>query len=108
MTTEEFAREVERVLPEEKPYAHHEHLSKGPVHVPRRDPDARGTPDELVLADRGWKIVWNRGSSPVLQGAVRDFQDYLDRSMQVAVTIEGRDSLEQWQDDRQSCPAWSR
>src|SRR5262245_6084719 len=78
--SEAFAREVERVLPEEKPYAYHERLSKGAVHVPRRNREAGAGPTELKLPDRGWKMVWDRRSSPVLQGAVRDFQDYLDTS----------------------------
>lgn len=99
--SEEFAREIERVLPEEKPYAYHERLSKGAVHVRRRNMEASAGLTELELPGRGWKIVWNQRSSPVLQGAVRDFQDYLDTSMQVHVTVEGRDSLEGWQDARQ-------
>ncbi|MBM3335954.1 hypothetical protein FJY63_14950, partial [Candidatus Sumerlaeota bacterium] len=108
VSAEAFAREVERVLAEEKPYACHERLSKGPVHVPRRNIEARKEPNELALPDHGWKIVWKQGGSPVLQGAVRDFQDYLDKSMQVRVAIEGRDSLEGWQDLRQSVGVGTR
>ena len=51
---------------------------------------------ELALPEQGWKLVWNRSSSPVLQNAVQDFQDYLDKSMRVQVEVEGRDSLEDW------------
>ena len=36
-TTEVFAREVERVLPQEELYDYHKRLSQGPVHVARRD-----------------------------------------------------------------------
>jgi hypothetical protein len=92
---------VERVLPEEKPYAYHERLSKGPVHIPRRNTEAHRKPNELALPAHGWRIVWNKHSPPILQGAVRDLQDYLDKSMQVRVEVEGRDSLAGWQDQRQ-------
>ena len=95
-TTEAFAREVERVLPEEQLYDYHKRLSEGPVHVPRRDTEARKQPGELELPERGWKLVWCRQSSPLLQDAVRDFQDYLEKSMQVRVELDGRDSLEGW------------
>ncbi|MEO6807749.1 MAG: hypothetical protein ABI353_01370, partial [Isosphaeraceae bacterium] len=99
---------LKRMVPEEKPYAYHERLSKGPVHVPRRDREARGAADEIVLADRGWKLVWDQRSSPVLQGAVHDFQDYLDTSMGVTVTLDGRDSLKNWQEDQRSIVVGTR
>ena len=102
VTTEDFAREVERALPEEKPYAYHDQLSHEPVHRPRRDPQAQPKPNELALPAQGWKIVWNQHASPLLQNAVRDFQDYLATSMQVQATREGRDSLDGWQNLRQS------
>ena len=95
-TTEAFVREVERVLPEEQRYDYHKRLSEGPVHVARRDAEARQQPGELELPERGWKLVWRRQSSPLLQDAVRDFQDYLEKSMQVRVELDGRDSLEGW------------
>jgi hypothetical protein len=93
-TTRDFAKEVRAVLPEENSYAYHKRLSDTPVHTPRRDAAANRQPGELVLADQGWKLVWNRNSSPVLQNAVQDFRDYLDRSMQVQVQVETRDSFE--------------
>jgi len=96
-TTEHFAREVERILPEEKPYDYHKRLSRDPVHVPRRNPEAQAKAGELTLPERGWKLVWNQQSSPVLQNAVEDFQNYLDQSMRVHVEVEGRDSLGNWQ-----------
>jgi len=96
VTTEAFAREVERVLPEEKLYDYHKRLSKCPVHIARRDPEVRKQAGELALPEKGWKLVWNRRSSPALQNTVQDFQDYLDKSMRVRVEIEGRDSLENW------------
>lgn len=51
-TTEELAQELKRLVPEEQPYAYHERLSKGPVHVPRRDREARGVASEMVVAIR--------------------------------------------------------
>ncbi len=97
VTEKAFAREVERVLPVEAAYAYHKRLTEGPVHVARRTPAARPQAGELALPERGWKLIWNRHSSPVLQNAVRDFQDYLKTSMQVGVELDGRDSLADWQ-----------
>jgi hypothetical protein len=96
-TTEAFSREVKNTLPPENLYDYHKRLSGGPVHAAQRDPDARAKVGELMLPERGWKLVWNQRSSPVLQGAVRDFHDYLDTSMQVRVEAVGRDSLAGWQ-----------
>ena len=97
-STEAFAREVERVLPQEERFDFHKRLSAGPVHVPRRDPEARPRMDETELPPQGWKLVWNQGSSVILQGAVGDFQDYLDTSMGIQVNLEERDSLEGWEE----------
>ena len=108
VTTEAFSREVENALPLENLYDYHKRLSGGPVHVPRRDPDARAKAGELTLPKCGWKLVWNQRGSPVLQGAVRDFQDYLDKSMQVRVEVEGRDSPERWQSLGQSIVVGTR
>jgi len=66
------------------------------VHVARRDAEVRKQPGELELPERGWKLVWPRHSSPMLQHAVRDFQDYLEKSMQVRVELDGRDSMPGW------------
>lgn len=97
VTTETFAREVERVLPEEKPYDYHKRLSSGPVHVERLDPEAKPQAGELAVPKQGWKLVWNQRSSPILQNAVQDFQNYLAKSMGVQVEMEGLDSLDGWQ-----------
>ena len=102
VTTETFAREMERVLPQEKPYDYHKRLSEGPVHVARRDPEAKLQAGEFALPEQGWKLVWNQRSSPVLQNAVQDFQDYLAKSMGVHVEVDGQDSLEDWQSLKRS------
>jgi hypothetical protein len=95
-TTEAFAREVERVLPREELYGYHKRLNEGPVHVARRDPEFRPQSGEMALSEAGWKLVWNQRSSTVLQNAVYDFQDYLDKSMGIQVEVEGRPSLKSW------------
>ena len=95
-TTEAFSQQLLQFLPEEKPYDYHKRLSEGPVHTAHRSAEARRQPDELELPERGWKLVWHRRNSPVLQEAVRDFQDYLNKSMQVHIELDGRDSLEDW------------
>jgi len=97
VTAVDFAREVERSLPSEELYDHHKQLSKGPVHFPRRHSDAKPEAAEMALPEQGWTLVWNRHSSPMLENAARDFQDYLQTSMEVRVTAESRDSLEQWE-----------
>ncbi|MDD4870980.1 MAG: hypothetical protein PHR77_10505 [Kiritimatiellae bacterium] len=97
-TDKEFAREVEQSIPLEKPRDYHKRLTESVVHVARRDPEARAKAGELTLPEQGWKLVWNRRSSQVLTNAVSDFQNYLEKSMQVRVEIDGRDSLEQWRE----------
>ncbi|MDD4868960.1 MAG: hypothetical protein PHR77_00265 [Kiritimatiellae bacterium] len=97
-TTEAFARELARALPEEQPYDYHKRLTESPVHVAaRRDLEAKPRADEMILPDQGWKLVWNKNSSVILKNAVQDFQDYLNKSMGVRVEVENRDSLEGWQ-----------
>lgn len=94
VTAEEFAREIERVLPQEEPYTYHRRLAESPVHTPKRNPEAMPREGELALPDQGWKLVWNRNSSMILQNAVQDCQDYLSTSMNVRVEVKGRDSLQ--------------
>ena len=86
------------MLPEEKPYAYHERLATEPVHVARRDPEALPEDDELALPEQGWRLIWNPRSSQVLGHAVSDFEDYLQTSMQVRVTVEAHDALAGWQE----------
>lgn len=98
VTTQEFAKEVERILPVEKPYDFHRHLETSPVHMARRAPDATPAADELALPDSGWKLVWCPDGGEILRNAVLDFQDYLKVSMGVAVELEEWTSLDGWQD----------
>jgi hypothetical protein len=107
-TTDAFAQEVKRVLPHEELYGYHQRLKDGPVHVTRRDPEARPQSWEMKLPDKGWKLVWNQRSSTVLQNAVRDFQDYLDKSMGIRVEAEGRPSLGSWKNPSRSIVVGTR
>ena len=97
-TAREFSREVERVLPAERPYDFHRHLESAPVHVARRAEDARPSANEMALPDSGWKLVWNPAAGAILGNAVLDFQDYLRVSMGVRIEVEERGSLDGWQD----------
>lgn len=95
-----FVKEVEN-LPVEEPYAYHGYLSTAPIHIPRRDPDARPLKYEMSVPDEGWTIVWNPESSDVLKLAVYDFQDYMITSQKVKVKIE-ESTLKEWQNIRKS------
>ncbi|NLC82268.1 MAG: hypothetical protein GX748_13900, partial [Lentisphaerae bacterium] len=98
ITTQAFSKEVGRVLSPEQPYDFHRRLAEDRVHVTRRAPDAKPSADEMTLPDQGWKLVWNSNGGIVIKNAVLDFQDYLKTSMGVLVDVEGRDSLQGWQD----------
>jgi hypothetical protein len=93
VSTAAFSREVERILPLEAPYDYHKQLAESPVHRARRDPEARPQAGEMALPEHGWRLLWNRHSSPLLETAVRDFQDYLSTSMQVQVEVAGLETL---------------
>jgi len=97
VTSREFAREVERVLPEEAPYAYHRRLSESPVHTPGRTPGTSLQSGEIAIPDQSWTLAWNKNSSVVLNTAVEDFRDYLEVSMNVNATPAAKDSLEDWQ-----------
>ena len=58
--------------------------------------DAQETHINSFVQAQGWKLVWRRQGPALLQNAVRDFQDYLEKSMQVRVELDGRDSPEDW------------
>jgi len=84
-------------LPEEKPYDYHKQLSEGPVHTWKRDVNAKPSDDELVIPDKGWRLVWPSGSSVILRNAVLDVQDYFKTSMGVDINTEELDSLRDWE-----------
>ena len=100
-STGAFAREVEQ-LPMEEPYDYHKRLSSSPVHIVRRDKAAQPKETEMSLPVKGWKLVCSPGSSVIIRNAVLDFQDYLEKSQDVKVQIEERNSLDGWHDFNQS------
>ena len=100
-STGAFAREVEQ-LPLEEPYDYHKRLSTSPVHIVRRDKAAQPKETEMSLPVKGWKLVCSPGSSVIIRNAVLDFQDYLEKSQDVKVQIEERNSLDGWHDFNQS------
>jgi hypothetical protein len=95
-STVSFALEVEQ-LPAEEPYDYHRRLSTSPVHIARRSKEALPLQSEMSIPDHGWKLLWERGSSVILQNAVHDFQDYLEKSQGVKVEVEERITLNEWQ-----------
>lgn len=87
-----FNAEVEK-LPEENPYDYHKQLSEAPVHTWRRNRESLPSPDEMAIADKGWRLIWKQSNSLILQGAVKDVADYLQVSMGVLIAIESIGSL---------------
>jgi len=96
-TSQVFAREIIKVLPEEEPYSYHKYLSETPVHIPRRDFEAAPGTGEISLSVNTWKIIRIKDSTPLLKNAVNDFVDYMDKSMDVRIETEEMDSLNEWQ-----------
>lgn len=90
-----FNAEVEQ-LPAEELYDYHRHLSTYPVHVLRRDRSVTRKREEMMIPDRGWKLVGGKGNGIVLQHALEDFKDYLHTSQQVEVGLEENASLSNW------------
>jgi hypothetical protein len=91
ITADSFTREVEK-LPAEEPYYYHKKLSEGPVHIKMRDMNTQPLPTE-ILVDQKWKVILQQGNSIILKNAAQDFQDYLEKAMEIPVVIEERNSL---------------
>lgn len=89
----DFMSAVVRDLPHEALYDYHRRLAEEPVHKPERDPGTRPGPDEMMIPDRGWKLITARASTVILRHAVSDFQDYLNVSQNITVETEERDSI---------------
>lgn len=97
----DFNAEVER-LPVEDLYDYRKRLSNSPVHIWRRDMNAIQEDNEMSIPYKGWKLTWSLNSSIIIQNAVNDFQDYLDKSHNIKVETEGKDSLADWEQTSQS------
>jgi hypothetical protein len=93
---DEFAKLIEKELPEEKPYDYHKRLSTEPVHKPGRDPEAKLSDGEMAIGD-GWKLVCNTGESIVLQNSISDFRDYLEITQGIRTEVDSNLSREGWQ-----------
>ncbi len=104
----EFAYEIEQTLPEEELYDYHKRLSSDPVHILRRDPEARKNEDEMMLPDQGWNLRMRKNNSVIIQNAVLDFQDYLGISQHVRVEIEEKNTIADWQDVSQAVVVGTR
>ena len=96
-----FNTEVE-LLPEEKLFDYHKHLSTSPVHIKRRDGQAVKENNEMQLPDVGWKISWIKGNGIIIDNAVDDFTDYLTVSQQVKVEVMPVNSLNNWKSLKQT------
>ena len=90
-----FVSEVER-LPVEEIYDYHKYLSTAPVHVWRRNKNAERDKNEMSLPDKGWKICYLAGSGIILENAVEDFRDYLNRSHGIMIEKEAKGYLKDW------------
>ena len=85
-----------KVLPEEEPYTYHKLLSETPVHILRRNFKEVPDKEEISLSVNKWKLILSKDSSPLLQNAVNDFADYMDKSMDVRIETEEIESPDGW------------
>ncbi len=104
----DFMTAVVRDLPPEALYDYHRRLAEGPVHKPDRNPGARPGNNEMMIPDRGWKLITAGGNTVILRHAVSDFQDYLKVSQNVIVEKEERETIAGWQQQRQSIVVGTR
>lgn len=96
VTSAQFAAKAYAALPVEAPYTFHKELSNW--HEPlRRDPAANPNSDELEIQS-GWTLVLPSNAALPLATAASEFRDYLDRSMQVQISLAPRNSLGNWKD----------
>jgi hypothetical protein len=97
-TTQEIAEAIRQYVPAEAAYDYHQRLSTEAVHRARRDANASLKSGEMEISATGWSLRWKASDSVIVEGAVRDLQDYLSVSMGVAVSLEGQNSTEGWKD----------
>ncbi len=100
--------EIERVLPAENSYDYHKRLASSPVHIDRRDRSNVVSSGEMAIPDQGWKIIWITGSSKVIETAVDDFREYLEKSQGIIIQTEERNSLDDWQNIKSAVVAGTR
>ena len=106
-TAAEFAAKAYATLPVEDSYTFHQQLSEWREPL-RRDPAAKPATSELAIPPQGWRLLIRADSGQVLQTAAAEFQEYLDRSMQVRVALERPAQLADWQTQRTAIVAGTR
>lgn len=100
----EFSAKAYQTVPVEETFAFHEALREW-REPPRRDISAELRPGEMALPSQGWRLVIPSSAGIILQQAALEFSDYLERSMQVRVVIEKRNTLVDWADLKKSIVA---
>lgn len=91
VSTEQFAKEVERVLPADKPFAYQQRIRESPFHQLLKDPSAKPESTEFSL-NKNVTICYVEGNSDMITSAVQDFSDYLKLCMEVTNQIDLRKS----------------
>lgn len=103
----EFVRKAYAAVPVEDSYAFHRELSEWREPL-RRDATAKPEASEMSISGKGWRLLIRSDSGEVLQTAAEEFREYLERSMQTAVTIEKSTSLDGWNETQNSIVAGTR
>jgi hypothetical protein len=103
----EFDRQAFAALPVEKPYDFARVLSRG-ITWPVRDPLAKPAAQEIALSSAGWTLLIPSSAGIVLRQAAQEFRAYLAQAMEVGVTVQTRNSLANWKDQRRTIVAATR
>lgn len=106
-TAPAFAAKAYAALPVEDSYAFHKQISEWREPL-RRDPALRPTAAEMSVPGQGWRLLIRADSGQVLQTAAAEFQEYLERSMQVRVTADRPPALAEWKSQRRAIVAGTR
>jgi len=91
----EFAAKALPMLPLEQPHDFRTVIENWTEPL-RRNPAAKVLPAEMALPAQGWTLALAPDAGPVLRQAAEDFRTYLERAMQVRVTVETK-PLDGWQ-----------
>ena len=91
VSTDEFAREVMRVLPADKPFGYQQRIKESAFHLLAKDPSAKLKSTEFTLEGEV-RLCYLEGNSDLIRTAIQDFQDYLKLSMEVESHVDLRSS----------------
>lgn len=83
-------------MPGEKPYAYHKKLSEYTIHSWQRNNRFQPAKNEMVVPDKGWKLMYKPTRSAVLDAAIEDAKVFFEISMGVLIDIESQHSLANW------------